>query len=75
VAGSLSQRRAHLPRGLFAGRDEARIAPHPLHEPGRALPAGFQVARKVHAAHHALPRVFCRARQQLRAAFGQHIGQ
>jgi len=75
VAGSLSQRGAQFARGARASYDEGWAALHPLHEPGRALPAGFQVARKVHAAHHALPGVFRRARQQLRAALGQHVGQ
>jgi len=74
VAGSLSQRAQFL-RGRLARGDEGGAAPHPLHEPGRALPAGFQVARKMHAAHHSLPGVVRRARQQLRAALGQHVGQ
>jgi hypothetical protein len=75
VAGSLSQGGAQVLRGAVAVGDERGIAPHALHEPRRALLAGFEIAGKMHAAHHALPRVFRRARQQLLAPLRHHVGQ
>jgi hypothetical protein len=55
--------------------DEGGIATHPLHQPGGAALAGFEVARKMHAAHHPLPRVFRGPCHELRAAPGQHVRQ
>jgi hypothetical protein len=75
VARRLSQGRAQFLRRTVARGREFRVAPQPLHEPGGCAPAGFEVAREVHAAHHALAREFGRARLQLRAAFRQHVGQ
>jgi hypothetical protein len=75
MARSLSQRGAQFPRGQLPIGDEGGIATHPLHQPGGAALAGLQVARKMHAAHHALPRVFGRTCQQLRTTLGQHVGQ
>jgi hypothetical protein len=75
VAGSLSARGAQLVRGPLAGGDEIGVATQSLHEPGRAAPAGFQIAREMHAAHHALPRIAGRARQQLRAPLRHHVGE
>jgi hypothetical protein len=75
VAGSLSEGGAQLACGAVAVGEEGGIAPHAFHEPGRALPAGFQVAGEVHAAHHALPRVLRRARQQLIAPLRHHVRQ
>jgi len=75
VAGPLSQRGAQLLRGALARGDESRIATQPLHQPLGADPAGPHVARKMHAAHHALAREPGGALQQLRPARGHHFGQ
>jgi hypothetical protein len=75
MARSLSQRGAQLLRGPITIGDEVGAAPQVLHQPGRGAPAGFQVAGEVHAAHHALPRIFRRTRQDLRTALGHHVRQ
>jgi len=63
VAGPLSQRGAQFLRGPVAIRQEGGTAAHVLHQPGCAALAGLEIAREVHAAHHALPGEFRRARQ------------
>jgi hypothetical protein len=75
VAGTLSQRGAQLLRGPVAVGDERGVLTQAFDQPGRAALARLQIARKVHAADHALPRVLRRARQQLRAPLGQHVGE
>jgi len=75
VAGSLSKRGAQFLRSPVAIRDEGGIATQAHHQPGRAALASVQVAGKMHTADHALPCVFRRARQQLRAPLGQHVRQ
>lgn len=75
MAGALSggDGLAQLPAGAFAGRDKVGTAPQLFHDPGRATLAGFEVARKMHTAHHALPREFDGARQQRVAALRDHV--
>jgi hypothetical protein len=75
VAGPLSQRRPQFLRGPIAVGQEGGTAVHVFHQPGRAPLAGFEIAGEMHAAHHALPGEFGRARQQLRAALRQQVGQ
>ncbi|HEX6398828.1 MAG TPA: hypothetical protein VFZ95_15495 [Steroidobacteraceae bacterium] len=75
MAGPLSERGAQLLRGTVAVGDERGVATQASDQPGRAALAGVEIAGKVHAAHHALPRVVRGACQQLLASLGQHVGQ
>lgn len=75
MAGRLSEGGAQLLRGTVVVGDEARFAAQPLHQPLGTDLAGLDVAWKMHAADHALPREMGSALQELLAARGQHVGQ
>lgn len=71
----MSQCAAQFLCGAVTVGDEGGIATQPFHQPGRATLAGIEVAGEVHAADHALARIFRRARQQLFTPFRQHVRQ
>jgi hypothetical protein len=75
VAGPLSQDGAQLACRTVTIGDEARVAAQPLDQPFRADPAGAHVARKMHAAHHALLREARGTLEELLPALGHHVGQ
>jgi hypothetical protein len=73
--GNGLKRAAQLGRGLGLVALEGGHGAHPGDQQFCRPAPGLEVAAEVHAAHHALARELLAARENLRGAPGQQVGQ